>query len=95
MSDGQLYLIKISAMCTVNGVDVVPSAEFICDADFSTKDTPILEALRKLQNQFAEMLLDLPDLEGHPVRPMSSEEVQSWRDEQHKSEEDGFEVVEV
>lgn len=76
MSDGQMYLIKISAMCTADGVDVVPSGEFICDADFSTNELPVLEALRNLQNQFTKMVLGMPDLSGHPVRPMTREEIE-------------------
>lgn len=91
MSKEQLYLIKISAMSTMNGVDVVPSGEFICDENLWTNDVPILEALRKPQNQFTEMLLDLPDLEGHPVRPMTREEIQVWRDEARDGD---FEVEE-
>lgn len=92
MSDGQMYLIKISAMCTMNGVDVVPSGEFICDADFSTNEIPVSEALSKLKTQFTDMLLDMPDLEGHPVRPMTREEIQAWRDDERESAETGFEV---
>jgi hypothetical protein len=80
MSENQLYLLKISAMCTADDIDgVVPSAEIIVNADFGTDNHNIIEALHNLANQLAETIRGAP-LEN--VRPMTRAEVQQWRDDQ-------------
>jgi hypothetical protein len=86
------YLIKISAMYKADEVDVVPSAEFVCDEDFSTNELSILDALHRLQNQFTTMAMDMP---GGPLRAMTKEEIEAWRTEQREDEESNFDVVEI
>lgn len=86
----QLYLLKISAMCTFDDGDVVPSAEVIVDKDFGTEEHNIIEALYKLTMQLAAALQGAP-LEG--IRPMTREEIATWRDEQNEQFDESVQLL--
>lgn len=86
----QLYLIKISAMCTSGDCDVVPSAEVIVDSDFGTREHNIIEALHKLSVQLAE------SLKGDPlknIRPMTREEISTYRDERNEEYDETIRII--
>lgn len=75
----QLYLLRLSAMNTCDECDLVPSAEFIVDADLGTDEFSAMDALQSLQRRLKETL------NGAPVtnlRPMTREEIETWRDEE-------------
>lgn len=75
----QLYLLRVSAMNTCDECDIVPSAEVIVDRDMSTEHLPLFESLQSLVRNLANTMRDVP-FDG--VRPMTREEIKTWRDEQ-------------
>jgi hypothetical protein len=74
----QKFLIRISAMCVADECDILPSAEIIVDSDFSTTTAVIIESLHKLANGLSEAIKDAPLTN---VRPMTLDEIETWRDE--------------
>lgn len=76
---GQLYLLKLSMMSTCDECEIVPSAEFIVDEDLGTNQHSAVDALQALQRQLKAALHDAPLTN---IRPMTEEEIRTWRDEQ-------------